>query len=402
MMSFIAVLAGRIPGSFTRGRRFFAALLVLTTALSGCAGPAVDRQDIDNLAPLRLGETTLTTADAGRVPRPDLLSLDESMRQFVARYTAGQATSRMRLMSLHQAVRSPGGLDMQYDPFAGGSAREVFHRGVANCLSYANLFVALAREAGLEANFQWVDVRPQWSRVSERVQVGLHVNALVRLRDGTRYMVDIDPLPSRDMAGSRELTDGEAEALYYNNIAMDALGNDEAAAAWLYLVRALQLSPANAHLWVNLGAIYRSTGQHREAEQSYLQALELDFTEYSAMTNLAILCGLEGREEEQAYWLGRVERHRLENPYYHAWQGDEAAAAGDWSAALDHYDRAVALLPGDSRLLFNRGLIYYQLNDLEAATLDLEQAIKLATLRSDITYYETQLEVVRRARLAGA
>ncbi len=32
---------------------------------------------------------------------------------------------------------------------AGGGARDVFHRGSANCLSYASLFVALAREADL-------------------------------------------------------------------------------------------------------------------------------------------------------------------------------------------------------------------------------------------------------------
>ena len=38
-------------------------------------------------------------------------------------------------------------------------------------------------------------------------------------------------------------TDAEAEALYYNNIAMDALGRRELATAWYYLVQALQLSP---------------------------------------------------------------------------------------------------------------------------------------------------------------
>jgi Flp pilus assembly protein TadD len=328
--------------------------------------------------------------------------MDEPMRQFVARYTGGQANSRLRLMSLHQAVRGAGGLGIQYDPFADGTASEAFHRGAANCLSFSNLFVALAREAGLDAGYQWVEVRPQWSRVSERVQVGLHVNVMVRLRDGTRYMVDIDPLPSRDMAGSRELSDTEAEALYYNNIAVDALGRNDLATAWYYLLQALQLTPANAHLWVNLGALYRAGGQHRDAEQSYLKALDLDFAEYSAMTNLAVLYGLEGREEDREYWLGRVEKHRQANPFYHAWQGDEAAAAGDWPAALAHYDRAVALLPGDGQLLFSRGLIQYRLGNLTAAARDMEQAIDLATLQSDITLYQQQLEEVRQGRPAGA
>ena len=399
MTSSTTAFSRQIPRALSPG---WAPMLALLGALWGCASSPVDRHVIDRLPPLQHEGASLSVAEvAGRVPRVDLLAVDEPMRQFVERYTAGQDNSRVQLMSLHQAVRGAGGLDMQYDPFAEGTAREVFQRRVANCLSYANLFIALAREAGLEANYQWVEVRPQWSRASDRVQLGLHVNVSVRLRDGKTYMVDIDPLPSSAISGSRELTDAQGEALYYNNIAMAALAKDDTETAWLHEVRALQLSPADAHLWANLGAIYRSNGQHREAEQSYLQALDLDFTEYSAMTNLAVLYGLEGREEERNYWLDRVEIHRRSNPYYHAWLGDEVAAAGDWVAALAHYEQAVALAPGDSNLLFSRGVIYYQLNDYEAAGRDMEEAINLATLRSDIAYYQLQLEAVREAQLAG-
>ena len=376
--------------------------LAIALLLSACAGTALDRDSIAALAPLKLGDNTLTVADAtARLPRPDLLALDESMREFVEYYTRGQNNSRVRLLSLHQAIRGSGGLNMEYDPFAEGTAQEVFHRGTANCLSYANMFIALAREAGLEANYQWLEVRPQWCKVSERVQVGLHVNVVVRLRDGKRFMVDIEPPPSRDIAGSQELTDSDAQALYYNNIAMSALASENLEEAWTYLVSALQLSPEMAHLWVNLGAIYRYSGQHQQAESSYLQALELDFTEYSAMTNLAVLYAIQGREEERSFWLDKVERHRQSNPYYHAWRGDEAAAEKDWSAALGHYSRAVELLPRDSNLLFSRGLIHYQLNNYDAAATDIEFAIELATLYSDIAYYQLQLDEVHRARLAG-
>jgi Flp pilus assembly protein TadD len=214
-------------------------------------------------------------------------------------------------------------------------------------------------------------------------------------------MVDIDPLPARDVAGSRVLTDRDGEALYHNNIAMDALAVNNLEQAWLHEVQALQRSPAMSHLWVNLGAIYRQSGQHREAERSYRQALELDPNEYSAMTNLAVLYQLEGREQERAYWLARVDGHRLANPYYHAWLGDEAAGSGDWPTALLHYDKAVELMPGDSQLLFARGLIYYQLDDYEAAARNMKQAIEQATLHSDIRTYQLQLEEVRRAQLAG-
>ncbi len=401
MMPSVNAFIRQVRRSFTPGQRALMSLLALT--LCGCASPPIDTRAITGLAPLQLEGRSLTVAQAqGHVVQPDLLFLDEPMREFVELYTADLSNPRARLMSLHQAMRGAGTLNLQYEPFAEGTAREAFHRGTANCLSYANLFIALAREAGLQASYQWQEVRPQWSKVSDQVQIGLHVNVMVSLPRGKRFLVDIDPLPSRDITGAQELTDAEAEALYYNNVAMDALGNDDLENAWYHVVRALQISPDMPFLWVNLGAIYRHSGQHREAEQSYLQALDLDFTEYSAMSNLAVLYKLEGRMEEQRYWLDKVEYHRASNPYYHAWQGDEAGALGDWEAALRHYNRAVTLLPRDSQLLYARGLIYYRLNDLDDAVVNIQQAIELATLHSDLVYYRLQLEEVKKAQREGS
>ena len=378
-------------------------IALLALFLGACATAPQDSPDISNLSPLQLDGGELTVAEAaGRVPDPDLLALDAPMREFVRRHTGELTNSRLKLLSLHEAVSGTDGLDMQYDPLAEGSASEVFHRGTANCLSYANLFVALARAAGLQAHYQWQEVRPQWSKVNDRVQIGLHVNVVVRLRDGYRFMVDIAPLPSRDIIDEQPLTDAEAEALFYNNIAMAALANGKLETSWNHLLRALQIAPAMAHLWVNLGALYRVNDQHRAAEQSYLQALALDFTEHSAMTNLVVLYGLEGREEERQYWLAKLDSHRQANPYYHAWRGEEAATNGDWQAALRHYNRAVALMPRDSSLLFARGVVYYRLNDLDDAARSIKMAIEFATLNTDTAFYEEELAKVKRAQLVGS
>jgi Flp pilus assembly protein TadD len=387
--------------SFTGGSVGIMALLTVT--LCGCVSSPVDTHAVHRLSPLELDDRSLSVAEApDRVSQPNLLALDQSMREFVALYTAEVNSKRAKLMSLHQAVRGAGTLGVRYEPFAEGTAQDVFHGRYANCLSYANLFVALSREAGLEASYQWQEVRPQWSRVSDQVQIGLHVNVSVKLHGGRSFTVDIDPLPSRDIAGSQQMTDVDALALYYNNIAMDALGREDLETAWYNVVRALQLSPNMSHLWVNLGAVYRNVGQHREAERSYLRALDLDFTEYSAMANLAVLYEIEGRVEERKHWLDKVRYHRESNPYYHAWQGDEAASGGEFEVALRHYNQAVALLPRDSQLLYARGLILYRLNDFDDAAVNIQEAIELATLVSDKAFYQLQLEEVRRAQLVGS
>jgi Flp pilus assembly protein TadD len=379
------------------------ATCLLAGSLLACASTAPQSgARVRDLPPLQHGGTSLAVDTvASRTPTPDLLDLDDSMREFVATYAGGNS-KRQRLMLLHRAVRGAGTLGIEYDPFAEGTASEVFHGGAANCLSYANMFVALAREAGLDARYQWLEVRPQWTRMGERVAVRLHVNVSVHLPRGERYMVDIDPLPSRDIAGSQELSDSDAQALYHSNIAMEALAQEEVEQAWSHAVRALQLAPEIPHLWVNIGAVYRRAGQHRAAEASYLYALELDPWDRSAMTNLAVLYELEGRAEEWAAWNRKVEAYRDTNPYYHAWLGDMAGEEGQWRQALEHYEEAVSLSPEDSRLLHATALVHYQLDHYKAAARYLREALKYADLRSDITRMELELQEVERAQLVAA
>lgn len=374
-------------------------LLFAFALLPACA--ATDRaavRHVRDLAPLELDERTVDVAAvSGRVATPDLLALDQPMIEFVQRYTQDVPRDRARLMTLHRAIKGPATLGVRYDPGADGTARDAFHRGAANCLSYASLFVALAREAGLDASYQWLEVSPRWTRDGERVAVRLHVNVLVKLGGDQQFMVDIDPLEPRDIAGSRQISDDDALALYHSNIAMSALADGYTEEAWLQAVRALQLSPGTAHLWVNLGVIYRFNGQHRDAERAYLYALQLDPEEYSAMNNLAVLFEARGRAEEQRHWERQLAHYRDANPYYHAWLGDEAAESGEWAEAVRRYERALALEPGDSRLLSALGRGYAQLGRPLVATGYVQRAIEAAPTYSDSASYQLQLEALRGA-----
>lgn len=375
-------------------------VLVLLAALVLCAcssNPLLSARKVANLPPLQLPDRTLTPAQATRLaPTPDLLAVDEEMRAFVERYTGDVHQPRQRLQVLHGAITGAATLGVEYRQFASGTAQQVFRSGQANCLSYASLFVALARQAGLDAQYQWLEVKPQWTRQGERVMVRLHVNVAVKLRGREQFMVDIDPLQSRDIAGSKLISDRDAQALFHSNIAMEALAREQLAEAWINAVRALQLSPAIGHLWVNLGAIYRQAGQHDAAQASYLQALEIDPWDRSAMNNLAVLHHLEGNTQEMAYWEGRVERYRAANPYYHAWLGDKAGEVEDWRQAAQYYQKAVAIRPEDSSLLFALGVIHTRLGEMATARDYIQQAIDKATLYSDIKAYEQQLDMLLR------
>lgn len=376
-------------------------LLGLTACNTGL--PRLHSDGMAQISPLVFEGETVELADVATIaPTPELLSVDDEMRDFVETYTGDLKNDRQRLHNLHRSIKSPAVLGVRYDSDADGNAAEVFHRGSANCLAYAHMFVALAREAGLKASYQWLEVRPQWSRVGEHIAMRLHVNVIVDIRRGEQYMVDIDPLQSSVVSRSKQLTDLDGAALYHNNIAMNALGENKLRLAWAHEVRALQLSPSMPHLWVNLGAIYRLAGQHRAAETQYFQALALDKSYRPAMNNLLVLYEMEADQEKTEYWTKRVARYRYLNPYYHAWQGDKAGEEGEWKEALQHYTDALKLLPSDSRMLYSIGIIHYQLEDYEAASRYISQAIETATLRRDKNSYQIQLDVVLKEQMASA
>lgn len=375
----------------------FVAFLLLASLVACSSSPLVSARKVAALPPLQLPDRTIVPADvAGLIATPDLLAVDEEMREFVARYVGDIRHPRQRLRMLHSAIVGPATLGIDYEPFASGSAREAFRSGQANCLSYASLFVALAREAGLNAQYQWLEVKPQWTRQGERVMVRLHVNVAVKLRGREQFMVDIDPPQSRDIASSKLISDRDAQALYHSNIAMEALANDALEQAWLNAVRALQLSPSVGHLWVNIGAIYRLAGQHDAAQASYLQALAIDPWDRSAMNNLAVLHQIEGNAEQLVYWEDRVARYREANPYYHAWLGDKAGESEDWPEAARYYEKALKIRPEDSGLLYALGVIHTQMGQTAIATDYIQQAIDKATLYSDIKAYEQKLHLLLR------
>jgi len=391
----LATDAGRVLRPVISRSRAAGVVLCALALLGGCATTGDEQRLAQRVAPLQLDDRTVTVEEALSAPPLELLQLSDDMKDFVRQTTEGYHNERSRLQALHNAIKNEDGLDMRYDPFADGNAQEVFERRTANCLSYAHMFVALAREASLDASYQWMEVRPEWQRIGERVAVRLHVNVQVKTRDGNQFMVDIDPLQRSEVAGARLMSDDEGVALAHNNVAMLALSEDRPEEAWRSVVRGLAVAPELSQLWVNLGAIYRYTGQLDEAERAYFEALEADPTDRSAMNNLVVLYEQMERQTEAERWLVRLRRYRDRNPYYHESLGEEALAAGDLDAAYEHYREALRLQPEDGRLAYSLGVVQSERGNLKAAEKLLRQAVEKATFTGERQRYAVTLRRIR-------
>ena len=190
-----------------------------------CASPVLhgSSQDIHK-RDLLSGEAIFgSPIDSSTVPDPGLLEVDEGMRAFVAEHVGDARTDRERLRRLLDGMVTSGLMSIDYDDSATKTALQTFHDRVGNCMSFTSLFIVLAREAGLQVTFQKVAVPPMWQADSDLIILNDHVNALVREKFEKRVIVDFNATEQKGNYETEPVSDTYAQALYFNNIAMDAL-----------------------------------------------------------------------------------------------------------------------------------------------------------------------------------
>ena len=373
----------------------------LVSLLVACTQSPTYTPDLGELVPLQAGQGELSVVEAREIATtPDLLALSDEMRDFADRYVLTVRSPRQRLHMLHRSLRSSALLDLDYEPEADGTAAEAFDRGTANCLTYAHLFVSMARYAGLDAQYQSHSLRPQWSRYGSRIALRQHVNVLVRVRRNEHYMVDIDPVLRDAVADTTLLTDEDAFALHHSNLAMGHLRDDVVDAAYAHGIKAVSLSPGTDYLWVNLGAIYNRAGQPGAAEQSYLTAIKLNAESRSAMNNLAVLHERLGQPERADYWEQQIARHRQRNPYYFIYLGEQAEKAGDYETAIAHYLTAIQRKDSDAEFYFRLGKLYFALDQPRRSIHYVEKAIEHSRLMGERQEYQAFLDQIEGRSVA--
>jgi regulator of sirC expression with transglutaminase-like and TPR domain len=293
--------------------------------------------------------------DAGTVPDPELFEVDEEMRAFVAEHVGDARTERERLRRLLAGMVTSGLMAIDYDDSATKTARETFHDRVDKCMSFTSLFVALAREADLEVTFQTVDVPPVWYADSNLVILNDHVNALVTQKFETKVIVDFNATELKGNYKTKPVSDAYAHALYFNNVAMDALRAGDHEKAFRHLKKAIQTYPDIAANWANLGVIYSRNQQYDYAIKAYSKALQVDSRHPQSLTNLASLYRSLGDDETAERYANRIPLKLKSNEHnFYKLRGLIAEQAGDTDTALYSFVRAHELAAfSDSKSIYS-------------------------------------------------
>ena len=319
-----------------------------------------------------------------RYPEVDPLQINQEIRVLVDKAVQDEDENEGRLRKLLLLLYGSDGLALRYAPEVTHTAIESFAARQGNCLSVMNLFVAMARYAGIDANFQTVKVRPNWDRRGNLVVLSQHINATGRFGPHRSYVSDFTPEVSLQQFTSTTLTDAQARSLYFTNIGVEALIEGNSEEALDFLKNALFLDPDSSVAWNNIGAIYSDLGNSELTEFSYKMSVLKDSNSMSAIGNLAKFYRKNGQLARAKQYDRAIERFNETNPYFFYSQGSAALSDDDFVLAEELFLKAVSLMRFEP-------VFYQALSRLYAAKGENERSTDMILIAKNITLQDSQV-----------
>lgn len=372
-----------------------APLLLLTLALA-CAGGRAGSGSIAADALLAGGPLVHPEPVAMALAEPDVLAVTPEMEAFLAAHVDSGGTAELRLRQLVAAIIDSRTFGVEYDERT-RTASETFRIRRGNCLSFSTLFVAMARHVGLSAEYQEVDVPPDWTLDKDTYVLNRHVNVFVDLDASGTRVVDFNIGDFKTSYDMRRISDARARAHYYNNVGVERMQGGDTASALACFRRALEGSARGfAPAWTNLGTLYLRSGDPAFAEAAYLNALQAEPGDLVAMSNLVRLYDRLGDRQRADAYRKRVVYHRKLNPYYRYELARRAYASQKYGEAIVHLEYASRKRPREDEFFFLLGLSYLQAGDARAARRWLARAEEVAATDALKKKYSNKIEILLR------
>lgn len=370
------------------------ALLAGAAAASGCTYSAEHWLALDQVPPAAEVHAQLVQASPyGIAADEDVLALTPEIRNYLAA-TLGRYGPRERLRKLGEMFARNGELALTYDQEVTRPASGVFATRRGNCLSFTQLFIAMARELGIHARFQEARSVGTWTRLGDVLLINRHITAWGFVT-GATFEADFGDF-DLDASASRQLvSDARARAQYFNNLGAESVARGDSRAGVTYLNRALTIDADLSYVWTNLGTALRHLGRADDAELAFRHALRLDANSLPALNGIARIEEARGNRRG-AEAIGRLAaRLNARNPYLQYANAQAAMASGDYERAVAALQSAIRLNPAEPDFRFELGRAWLTLGNVPRALKEFDALrAMLADPDQDRVYSERLRRIV--------
>lgn len=270
-----------------------------------------------------------------------------------------------------------------------------------NCLSLAILTKAYASLVNLDIEFRKVNSAPIYQRkvgvmtISSHLQTHLYAPKLATNDKQTitvlRSKIIIDYFPSSDRYIGGVVNDADFTAMYYQNLAAEAIIDGKFDLAYSLLAAAMELSPDNSETLNTLAVLHKITGNIPLAENIYKIGIQSENSSVSMFSNYLLLLKEDNRIYEVALLNAKYSEIRDDNPYRWYDLANHAYAQENYSQALNYYEMSIKAAPYLHESFFGMAKTYYHLGNKQKAKTAMQKAAELAYKPKDEKLYLAKL-----------
>lgn len=336
-----------------------------------------------------------------------IFKVDTAIRQFVAHEITTQLKTHSHQRALFNALYNKAQLRLEYDSSLTRNASEAFAARSGNCLSLVIMTAAIAKEMGVQIQYQKVISKDDWSRSGNLYFSSGHVNIVIGQKRfdqknhlDQNYQMTIDFLPPEDTAGQRtiELEENTIVAMYLNNRAAEAMVRNNYGQAYWFAKAAIHADLQFAPAYNTLGVIYMHNQQNAFAHAALTSAMLLEPQSTVTMSNMVQTLTALGLVNEANALNQKLLDQQPYPPFYFFHQGLAAMNQKDYAKAKNLFQRELKRAPDYHEFHFWLGVAHYQLGEMLAAQQELTLAKQNSTNQKDFALYSAKLNYLNANR----
>jgi tetratricopeptide (TPR) repeat protein len=353
---------------------------LFVSCLVSCASvePVTTTSTTDNLAPrpefpnIFSERPTMETLDGIHQLSP------EQEQNFLTYYN----DPANQLLGKHQRLAnylSENNFLYEYETYTASEALSL-NRG--NCMTLAVVTTALASLTDIQVAYQLIETSPVYrlnleGSVANR---GVHIRSLifeppVPGSDEAVTGIQVDFFPSENSSIAGNVSISEYVAIYYRNIAAQALSDEDYSSAYWHTLESMKYDPVNSDALNMMAVTYKRVGELDKAEEIYRYGIDYAEEKLTLMKNYYLLLVSQDRNEEATELNQRLLTMEDPSPIHWFNVAVNSYDSSDYNNAIRYYNRAIEIAPYLHEAYLGIALSYYQLGQYGRAERAFNRAL---------------------------
>ena len=273
-----------------------------------------------------------------------------------------------------------------------------------NCMALAMLTYGVAKQLGVRAVFQVVHSAPLLTHISnDLVVTSDHVRTFLYETDSGGVYVNgsdftvIDYFPDRNDRTGAVVRDAEFIAMFYRNLAADALLENDLMQAYSLLEKGLTLAPKYIPLINMMAVVHRRVADYQVADAYYQYGLQFESNSLTLLSNYNYSLSSQGKVLEADAIYQQLLQLENNTPYGWYSMGNEALRLQDYVAAETYFKKFINNSPYYHQAYYELAKAQNALGKKVMAKKTIEQALALTSMGKSQQKYLAKLSWLQQA-----